>query len=491
MFVCPIVYNVIFFKVVSVRGLLTVDPHGLEGYSSIQQAINNASDGDTILVRSGVYYENIVVNKSVSIIGEDRVNTVIEGGGELTAVVMKVENAVLRNLTIQHGLVGVMLDQHTEGNQLIDNAIISNSYYGIYGDRCGRNTIANNNISFNGWHGIFLYACGPCIVENNSVISNIAGGIFIRYSNNTLIQNNEVSQNSGCGIYLLSDEDPERPSGLSKNNLVRYNRVLNNSCGIKVCHLGVDVSLASNEIYGNHIAYNELGLNLSGSRGNIVYNNNFVANLKQLSVCNTSGNSWDNGYYVGGNFWSDYENMDIFRGPDQSWIGSDGIFDVPYSVSSDSSEFDRYPFVFESGWSVAPKISILYPKNATFRSGNLPLVLNLNKPACVSYSLDGHSNVTVAGNVMLSHLTVGQHNITVYAYDVSGNSTFEEATFLITFPADVNLDGAVDVLDVYIIAFSFGSQYGSTRWNYDADLNCDGKINIVDVMIVAKSVSKG
>jgi parallel beta-helix repeat protein len=472
--------------------MLVVDPKSLDGYTSIQQAINNASNGDIIIVKPGVYRESIVVNKSISIIGEDRANTIIYGDGEQTAVYIKANNVLVRNLTIQNGLVGVILAKHIEGNMVIDNLIVSNLYYGVYGDRSGaNNTIANNNISFNGWQGIFLYASGPCTIENNSVVSNKADGVLVRYVKNTLIQNNYVFNNSGCGIYLLSDEDPERPSGLSKNNIFRYNHVLNNSCGIKIRHVGIDTSFANNEVYGNHIAYNMFGLNLSGSNGNIFYNNNFIANLKQLSVANTSGNSWDAGYYIGGNFWSDHKSADIFWGPEQSCIGSDGVFDVPYRVSSDSSEFDRYPFTSESGWIIAPKISIIYPKNATFRSNNLPLVFNLNKPAYVSYSLDGYSNVTVTGNVMLSHLTVGQHKITVYANDVSGNVAFEEATFFITFPADVNMDGTVDILDVCVIAFSFGSRYGSPRWNYNADLNCDGKIDIVDVMIVAKSMLKG
>jgi len=48
-------------------------------YSSIQEAINNADHGDTIFVSSGTYYENVVVNKTVSLIGEDVSSTIING----------------------------------------------------------------------------------------------------------------------------------------------------------------------------------------------------------------------------------------------------------------------------------------------------------------------------------------------------------------------------------------------------------------------------
>jgi len=322
------------FDDASVNRVLRVSVNGGEGYGSIQEAINNASSGDTILVGPGVYYENIVVNKSVLIVGENRLNTIVDGGNKWMAVVVAVSGAVLRNLTIRHGIVGVVLNKHIDGVQVVDNDIVFNSYDGVYGDRSGSNVIANNNISFNGWRGVFLYACAPSVVENNFVSYNLIDGIVVRYSNNTVVQGNEVYGNSYNGIVLRSDEDPKRPSGLSKNNVVRLNRVLNNTCGIKVWHLGEDTSFARNEIYGNYIAYNTVGLNLSGSWGNFFYHNNFVANFEQLWVSNSYGNSWDGGYPFGGNYWSNYDGVDA---------DANGIGDVPYTI--DANNVDRYPLI--------------------------------------------------------------------------------------------------------------------------------------------------
>ncbi len=48
---------------------ITVNASGGAMYTRIQDAVNAASDGDTIMVAAGTYNENVVVNKSVSLIG--------------------------------------------------------------------------------------------------------------------------------------------------------------------------------------------------------------------------------------------------------------------------------------------------------------------------------------------------------------------------------------------------------------------------------------
>jgi len=61
-----------------------VDDDGGADYTRIQDAIDNATEGDTVYVFNGTYYENIVVNKTINLIGEDRSPwnaSVIDGGG--------------------------------------------------------------------------------------------------------------------------------------------------------------------------------------------------------------------------------------------------------------------------------------------------------------------------------------------------------------------------------------------------------------------------
>ncbi|UCD12997.1 MAG: hypothetical protein JSW60_05370, partial [Thermoplasmatales archaeon] len=56
-----------------------VGDNGSGNYSSIQDAIDNASGGDTINVFNGLYNENIILNKSINLVGENKDSTIING----------------------------------------------------------------------------------------------------------------------------------------------------------------------------------------------------------------------------------------------------------------------------------------------------------------------------------------------------------------------------------------------------------------------------
>jgi pectin methylesterase-like acyl-CoA thioesterase len=59
---------------------LYVGGSGPGNYTKIQDAIDNASDGDTVFVYSGKYEErDIIVNKSISLIGENKETTIVDG----------------------------------------------------------------------------------------------------------------------------------------------------------------------------------------------------------------------------------------------------------------------------------------------------------------------------------------------------------------------------------------------------------------------------
>jgi hypothetical protein len=77
----------------------------------------------------------------------------------------------------------------------------------------------------------------------------------------------------------------------------------------------------------------------------------------------------------------------------------------------------------------SPTVLVLSMENRTFEIVDVPLNFSVNEViAEVTYSLDGQSNVTVAGNTTLSGLSFGVHNVTVYAWDTAGNVGASETT---------------------------------------------------------------
>jgi hypothetical protein len=102
---------------------------------------------------------------------------------------------------------------------------------------------------------------------------------------------------------------------------------------------------------------------------------------------------------------------------------------LPYNVSSYLTTFNID--------ATSPFVSILYPENDSYESNEnrLDVTLNftVNEPVSqLTYSLDGQTNVTVAGNTTLAGLAYGAHNVTVYAWDTAGNTGVSETvTFTI------------------------------------------------------------
>jgi parallel beta-helix repeat protein len=178
---------------------LYVGGSGQGNYTMIQDAINDSIDGDTVFVfdDSSPYFENVLVDKSINLIGKDKDTTFIEADNNSRSVVFVSSNWVnISGFTIRNGDTGISLGYYSGSNTITRNTISDNKNNGIY-LRSKHNTIKGNNISKNGDNGIKIFSDYNTITGNT--ISNNKCGIRLCYQRgfvtfgsnyNTILRNN-------------------------------------------------------------------------------------------------------------------------------------------------------------------------------------------------------------------------------------------------------------------------------------------------------------
>jgi len=89
------------------RGILYVGGNGPGNYTSIQAAVDNASDGDTVYVYPGIYDEHVLITTPLTLCGEAASTAIIDGGGSGNDIKITAQDVTITNLTLQHGGIGV------------------------------------------------------------------------------------------------------------------------------------------------------------------------------------------------------------------------------------------------------------------------------------------------------------------------------------------------------------------------------------------------
>jgi parallel beta-helix repeat protein len=289
-----------------------------DDYAIIQEAVNAASSGNTIIVREGTYIENVNVNK-------DHLTIESESGAELT----------------------VVQASNSDGN-VFD---VRSNYVNIIGF-----TVRGATGWINGepGSGIYLQEANYCTINNNSALED-RFGIFLKDSTNCNIMNNTVLQNSsGCGIYLIYSADNNIENNTSSNNLQgiflessNSNELTGNNAKSNIRNGITLYSSSENEIMKSKTMENG-NYDISSyhsSTDNIIYLNNlqngYSENSNELwnspeEISYTyNGKSYMN--YLG-NYWDNYTGSDA---------DGDGIGDTPFIIDE---EQDIYPLMepFES-----------------------------------------------------------------------------------------------------------------------------------------------
>jgi parallel beta-helix repeat protein len=159
-----------------------------------------------------------------------------------------------------------------------------------------------------------------------------------------------------------------------------------------------------NTTIANNIIQNcYYGIYLFNSTNNLIYHNNFINNTVQAYVTFNYTNAWDDGYPSGGNYWSEYTDVDQYSGPGQNITGSDGIWDNPYIINAHNQ--DNYPFAGNWTWDVEP-----------------PSISDLSQYPEIPDDLE-----TVTITVIVTDTESGVHNVTL-SYSTDGGENWTNVT---------------------------------------------------------------
>ncbi len=241
-------------------------------YLTIQDAINNASAGDTVFVKSGVYYnETIDISKALNLVGENPDTTYLIGYGlgypyfnlSLIEVNLNEGNFFISNFTIENASRGIDVFGNWLDGKIVNCNILNNSqgiqingypsYYDIQNDESppnhvelSGNIIMDNNGGVAGANG-YLDMYNNTITHNfegssfgstfdfhsNIISHNTFGLDFTSDCNNCSVENN-VIQGNFIGIYLERFIIAPPYDIIGKNNQVTENNFLNNTSQVKV-----------------------------------------------------------------------------------------------------------------------------------------------------------------------------------------------------------------------------------------------------------------
>jgi parallel beta-helix repeat protein len=299
---------------------LYVGGNGLGNYTNIQDAVNNASDGDTVFVYddSSPYYENVVIYKPINLIGEDKNSTIIGRiyGDNINVAADWVN---ISGFTIQDGEWGIDINYSNHTN-ITDNKILNN-IRGIEYFFSNNNTLKSNIIMYNEI-GVTLGVSNYNTIKNNKILQNKEDGIGSISSSNNIFEFNNISNNFE-GLFFYK----------SNSSLFTHNIISNNGYGFLFF-----LYCKNNKIISNNIINNTRGLLFwENTSNNLIYHNNLVNN--EYNVKDNCYNIWDDGKY--GNYWSDFKE----RYPDaipkflKPWM-----WNTPYEIPGGSNK-DNCPLV--------------------------------------------------------------------------------------------------------------------------------------------------
>lgn len=325
---------------------------------TIQEGIAKASEGDTVLVKKGIYKEvNIIIDKSIVLLGENLPTIDGEDRGEIIKIVadnVTVDGFKIINVGTSYTSDYAAIRVIKKDGFLIQNLELEKLFFGIFLEKSNNGKVLNNKIKgdavneYNSGNGIQLWYCKGVEVSGNNV-QNVRDGIYLEFSDNVKISHNISKNNLRYGLHFM----------FSNNDIYEYNTFENNGAGVAVMFSKfIDMNhnifkenwgtaafglllkeINDAKITNNIFQENTVGINIEGSNRITYENNDFISNgwaIKVRGACYSNSfennnflyNSFDISYNsnlndnkFNNNYWSNYTGYDLNR---------NGLGDVPY-----------------------------------------------------------------------------------------------------------------------------------------------------------------
>jgi nitrous oxidase accessory protein NosD len=349
-----------------------------DDYLTIQEAVDHASAGDTVFVKKGTYYcgfDNVVILKSLSLVGEDANATILDGQlemvkyhigglGGLSTVIIGASNVLITGFNITNGENAITISQNVSGIRIVGNNLMGNMVGISDADNSRDNglVVSGNNITNNSVTGLRLTSSNN--VVSNNLFSDNNQALSMYYGDNVTVCYNRIVNNSR-GV-TLAEVSGASIFGNNITGSVGYDSSIDDyGYGIEFKSNCNDSLICNNNIWECTHGINVRNVLLASSdtpilqgSGNIVYHNNLFNNSQNANVEHTypygvtgvvNGTtivSWDNGTV--GNYWSDYQS----KYPNATEIDTSGIGDTPYVI--DENNTDYYPLTHAVDVSAEP-----------------------------------------------------------------------------------------------------------------------------------------
>lgn len=339
---------------------------------TIQQTIDKASNGDTILVGPGHYHEkNIVIDKAIVLKGLQC--PILDGDAKYEIISVKSNQVTIDGFKLQHSRKGTLDDPAaikiygTRDVSVINN-ILEDNFFGIYTQSGTHCTIKNNRLRSYAvaeqeiGNGIHCWRCDSMLIIGNTITGH-RDGIYFEFVTNSVIWRNVSSANLRYGLHFMFSNNDAYISNIFRNNgagvsvmfthgVKMFNNLFEENWG-DGCYGMLLKEISDSYVEGNRFVRNTSGIFMEGASRLVMEHNLFEGNgwaLKIQANCmdvnvqlnNFIRNTFDVGSngtlmlnFFSRNYWDKYEGYDLNK---------DHIGDIPYRpVSMFSMVLEKMP----------------------------------------------------------------------------------------------------------------------------------------------------